>query len=112
MKTLTINGVDFEVKTPRKNTVTIFEAYSYLNRYKHRDLWSCYSKPSEAKTSIYSQWLKWYTDVDNTLTEFCITGYNSMCFSLGALYTDIKTNTHYLLSITKAHNVATVLTID
>ena len=109
MKTLIINGCTFEVYKPRKNKVTLNQAIDYLERYQHRDIWDCYDKPSTTKVSIYNEWLQWYTEQGNEIDYFCVTSYNCMQFSLGALYFDNNTNTFYILSITASHNTATVI---
>ena len=112
MKTITINGVNFEVKTPRKNKVYFNQCVNYLMRYQGRDIWDCYDRPSEVKQEIYKDWVKWYTDCDKNVDLFGITSYNCMQFSLGCLYYDRENNVRYSLSITRDHNVATVITMD
>lgn len=107
MKTLTINGTNFELKVPRKNKVTISEALEYLERYKGRTIYDCYERPSVYKEAIYSDWLCWLRTTVN-VGYFGVTGYNCMQFSLGALaWIDDK---YYLLRITRDHNIAVELT--
>ena len=108
-KTIDIFGERFEVKTPRKNKLSLEQTIRHLDHYSGRDIWDCYERPSRSKENIYEKWLKWYSDApENALDMFGVSSYNCMQFSLQALYCDSKGN-YYLLIITASHNYATLI---
>lgn len=108
MKTIEINGIDFEVKRPRKNKLELETVLRWVDRYAGRTIYDCYDRPSHAKQSIYDSWLNWYTeDTQDRVDYFGVSGYNCMSFSLQAIY--YGDYGIYLLSITKAHNTATLI---
>jgi hypothetical protein len=107
-KTLTINGVNFEVKTPRKNKLSLESVINTLDRNAGRTIYDCYDRPSEVKLSIYNEWLDWYTGCDDdTVDYFGVSSYNGFNFSLQAL-AEVD-GYYYLISITKANNTATLI---
>lgn len=80
-KTMTINGVDFEVLKPFK------QGAEKIVYYSNRTLTDCYERPSQAKRSIYHWWEEWYyslpiIDIDINATSFGVHSFNSMMFTL------------------------------
>lgn len=108
MKTLNINGVNFEVKKPRKNKLSLKRTIETLERYDGRTIFECYDNPSSYKEDIYFNWVHW--SLYDNISYFGVSGYNCMAFSLQGLYFD-GTN-YYLLSITKCNNTATLIELD
>ena len=50
MKTLTINGVNFEVIKPKESNIATFERLFTMSDC--RTLYDCYEKPSQTKINI------------------------------------------------------------
>lgn len=113
MKTLTINGITFQVITPRKQEIKdSYTAQFNSQRTTRKTLHQAYQKPSHIKCTIYNEWYAWYSETkqlfDNNFTDnnaiyaFGITSYNSMQFTISFKleYNCID----YLGIITKAHN--------
>ena len=99
MKTITLNGVQFEVHKS-KATSTVF-----MERYAGRSLTDCYERPSYSKQYIYKMWEEWaYL---NDVEYFGISGYNGFQFTLqGMVEHEGKT---YILHITKSANKAYII---
>ena len=99
-KTITINGVDFQVI--RSKTASTL----YLSRYAGRTVYDCYERPSYSKTYIYNNWLEWATNAG--VEDFGVRGYNGFQFTLqGKIVIDGNT---YVLYITKTSNKAYLIT--
>lgn len=82
--------------------------YTNPNRlayYEGRTLTDCYTKPSATKISIYNEWLHWA--VDNNITHFGLSSYNSNVFSLQGLAT--VDGVDYVLIITPSSNKAYIV---
>ena len=105
-RTMEINGVTFELTAPRKPK-HLEDVIRRLDRYAHRTIWECYERPSETKESIYKKWLDWYTDQGEEIDYFGVSSYNSMCFTLQALYFDGVF--YYELRITRDYNRAILI---
>ena len=100
MKTITINGVDFELIKPRIAEVKPFRGWFC----DEEAIFNCYDRPSLAKIGIWNSWLKWARDTDG-IVAFEITSYNCMQFTIGGGYVD-DNGDEYVLYITRAHNRA------
>lgn len=92
MKTIDIYGVVFELSN--KPVVNI-------HRINNRNLHDCYSKPSATKISIYNYWSDYFINKLNTY-DFGILGYNSMIFSIEAMF--VYEGVRYYAKITPTHN--------
>lgn len=96
MKTITINGIDFELcKTGEINETQ--QAW-----HKRLTIDQAYSNPSTTKTEIYKEWLQFARETNASC--FGISSYNCMMFTIG-MYVNVGNN-KYWLYITKAHNRA------
>lgn len=112
MKTIEINGIEFEAKTTQANADDYIE---YANSpYAHADIFECYAKPSAKKLHIFNEWYEWMRNLNvkdgfnEYINHMRITSYNDFCFTIGALYFRDK-KPFAILKITKAHNVAYIL---
>lgn len=92
MKTITIDGVTFEVKK------------SFNLEFMGEDIYEAYNKPSETKIKLWEKWERWFG-----LKGICsyINSYNTFTFTIGAyiLYTHPngkKYNVYF--KITPKHN--------
>lgn len=108
MRTLEINGINFEVTVPRKGTIVCIDR---LARTSGLDLSSYYERPSEYKKAIYNDWFSWYIDTnDKQIAEiryFGVSGANCMQFSLSFL---VEYNGKiYVAWITRDHNRLTFI---
>lgn len=92
MKSITINGTEFELLNKKVSEPHI----------SRMDLQSCYARPSITKLHIWQEWMDWFYDGGNT--EFGISSYNSHCFTIHGIVT--VGCTRYYVYITKAHNRA------
>lgn len=101
MKTITINGREFELYVPTKHIPN----KDNLERYAGRSITDCYDRPSKTKSEIYYDWLQWA--INSNVEMFGVSSYNSNIFTLqGYIEMDGK---KYILSITKCHNIATLI---
>ena len=95
MKTITINGVTFELgKSVEREDIGMIsrETIDYA-----------YERPSRTKRVIFTYWQRWFYEGDG----FCgISSHNCMMFTLEGIVTDKETNKQYYCYITKAHNRA------
>ena len=93
MKTIKINGVDFELK---KEVITL----PIVEYHPHRTIWDCYNRPSSTKVAIYEEWLRYANSID--AQGFTVSSYNCNFFSLKFVfrYEGIKYQAH----ITYANN--------
>lgn len=103
MKTITIDGVTFELYNPRvkpsmKSTLHSFQTWGY--GYTVDDV---YTRPSDTKRAIYKEWERWA--YKNDVEYFGITGHNCMTFTLGGII-NIDGQWYYM-TITKCHNKLT-----
>lgn len=102
IKTININGVNFEVLKPFKlgNEKIVY--------YNNKTLKNCYNKPSKTKEDIYNSWLIWYRELENDkdvticLDSFGIHSYNTWMFTL-TFPIMIKDNIYHCY-ITPNHN--------
>lgn len=101
MKTITINGREFELYVPIKHIPNKDD----LERYAGRSIRDCYDRPSDTKSKIYYNWLQWA--IDSNVELFGVSSFNVFGFTLqGYIEMDGK---KYILSITKCHNIATLI---
>ena len=102
MKYTKINGVYFETIKSKKTEAMI----NYHDKnFNHRDLSDYYEKPSEAKRAIYTDWIRWYLEADETIYNFEITSANTFGFTFGGLFVDSETfEIIGYIRITKEHN--------
>ena len=100
MKTITINGRDFEVITAAAAKTNIIDR---VKRSVLGGIYSIYKCPSITKIDIYNTWSNWFEGVDmESGTMGCLAG-GSSTFSIGARYTTPDGCRAYLY-ITKDHN--------
>lgn len=93
MKTITINGKDFELcGTTNRCTV------------KQRDIRDCYANPSATKMQIWFNWVTWFLEAG--IFEYGVSSYNCNFFSINAIYYDKETKKEYMLVITAKHDKA------
>ena len=64
MQDMEIKGMWFQVKelSPRNSANAIVAANDH--RYTYADIYEAYQKPSEAKVSIWNEWIQWARDVN------------------------------------------------
>lgn len=105
-KTMEINGATFEVIRPR-NPQAFEDVLRRLDRYAFRSVYDCYDRPSDYKVRAYEMWHDWYSIMGEECTYFGVSGYNSMQFTLQALYED-ETGV-YEIRITRDHNRAILI---
>lgn len=104
MKNITINGVDFELVTGKKAAADIIADVNRTNLVNITDL---YNRPSNTKINIFSDWTKWYYEIEKISGRFgCMRG-GSSTFSIGG-YIETADNDIYLY-ITKNHNKAVLV---
>lgn len=105
-KQVQINGKIFEVVKPYKG---YSNARAYYDMYisTRVELSDCYTRPSQAKQSIYSRWKQWfyatgeYANVE-AIAFGGIASYNTNIFTLqGAI---LINQTRYIIQITPTHN--------
>lgn len=97
MKTMCVNGCDFELG----------KDIDYLNPWRgYLELSDCYKSVSQAKRDAYEGWEKFFYDTHEneieSVYEFGIISYNGWGFTIGAI---AKINgVFYQFVITKDHN--------
>ena len=99
-KTMTINGIEFEVIHPRK-----YDARAAVEAVKDcagRTLDYYYGRCSECKRSVYAGWREWYADAPN-VTHFGVCSANTNTFSISALLHDDSGEVVGVITITKCH---------
>lgn len=85
-KYIMINNIEFNVKGTIDN--------DFIKTLKFDSLESCYTRPSQAKTSIYYSW--YYTYLNNiNIIKFGIGSYNSNIFTINSIV-DIDGKRYYL----------------
>lgn len=95
MKSITINGKNFELGKPYTNMD--------VPRFSMRDIDDVYARPSTRKRVIFDNWLNWFVDNDG----YCgIKSYNSNFFTIEGVVVDNETRKRYYCYITYAHNRA------
>lgn len=99
MKTITINGMNFQLIKPR-NEVEPFTGWMC----DEREIFMCYKCPSVYKIEIWNSWLKWARETDGVY-GFEISSHNPMTFTITGGYLDEDGN-EYVLYITKSYNRA------
>ena len=101
MKTMTINGIEFEVIRPRKyNPRAAVEA---VKDCAGRGLSYYYDRPSVWKQDVFEEWREWYTGAEN-ISHFGVCSANAQQFSISALLHDDAGDVIGVITITKAHN--------
>lgn len=103
MRTMKLNGVWFEVVTPRKSNI---KWYDSIISGTHRDLSDCYAKPSTTKKEIFDYWRVWYSKIKSEnivpVERLSVSGASPRQFSLvGIVNIDFE---DYIIYITKEHN--------
>lgn len=99
-KTMTINGIEFEVIRPRKYDPRA--AVEAVKDCAGRDLSYYYDRPSIYKQDVYEEWSEWYATAENVF-YFGICSANTCQFSISALLTD-STGVIGVITITRDHN--------
>ena len=103
MKTLNINGVEFEVHHT-KHINRYFNAQNYAWNKGQFDIYDVYNRPSRAKVEIFNDWFDWFC-MTKEAANLVITSANCQTFSLMAYYIDPETDEILgILHITKEHN--------
>ena len=92
MKTITINGKNFELFGTTTRDVV-----------KQRSLFDCYTRPSETKCCIWQNWVRWFMEAK--IWEYGVSSYNSNFFSINAIARN-ENGKDYMLVITRAHDRA------
>ena len=100
MKTMTINGVEFEVIHPKKYDPRA--AVEAVKDCAGRDLSYYYGRHSDRKQRIFDEWREWYATAGNVF-YFGICSANTCQFSISALLTD-STGVIGVITITRDHN--------
>ncbi len=96
MKTITINGREFEA-IHSDNYCNVYNFH-----YEGKTLNKFYKKSSKVKQEIYEDWHKWASETDE-VEYFQVRGANGFTFTLEALYVKNNQVLGYIL-ITKSHN--------
>ena len=104
MRTLEVNGVIFEVITPKESNA---QRYIDLLCAIPRDIRECYGRPSISKVEIYEYWKEWFHSLsqfdDVTFKQFHgVTSHNINQFTIGGLLELGQRD--YIVVITKKHN--------
>lgn len=100
MKTLTINGINFEVVT--SGTKSANAIIQDITSSDLMGLYSIYKTPSVAKVRIFEEWRVWFSGIEGSGKRIgCLRG-SSHSFSIGGV-ANIDGCKAYLY-ITKAHN--------
>lgn len=63
MQNMEINWKWFQVKElTARESANMIDAYNHLHKYV--DIYDAYKRPSEAKVSIWNEWVQWAREVD------------------------------------------------
>ena len=100
MKTMTINGIEFEVIHPKKYDPRA--AIEAVKDCAHRELSYYYDKPSVWKQDVFEEWREWYATAENVF-YFGICSANCQTFSISALLTN-GVGVIGIIRITRDHN--------
>ena len=101
MKTMTINGIEFEVIRPRKYDPRA--AVEAVKDCAGRDLSYYYAKPSACKNTLYHFWSCWAARAEN-VSHFGVCSANNFQFSNSALLHNDAGDVIGVITITRAHN--------
>lgn len=93
-KTITINGVTFELG----KDITPTDADANISRLKA--LYECYARPSDTKESIYDYWCKWFDKF--IISIYGVSSYNCNFFTMTGTF--VYNNVNYVAVITRSHN--------
>ena len=113
MKTITINGVEFEVH--KSNTADIRTEINHMRNWGFDSIYDAYEKPSRYNVEIWEEWLDWARncfDENFNISRMCITGPTSKHFSIKAPIYDDNYDLRGYLWITKLHNRVYLCDID
>lgn len=125
MQDMEIKGMHFQVKelTARESANVIDAANDH--RYTYADIYDAYQKPSEAKVSIWNEWVHWANDVnmfDGTYEVHDLRIGSASCFMFTVVAVirefavDETSNriavATYIMRVTKYHNYLYLLTSD
>lgn len=86
-----INGVTFEF-----NAVDKVSARTLTRR----DIWDCYTRPSQRKENIYRGWADWFITLNSF--DFTVSSYNCNFFTMEGYFVD--NGIEYYAKITASHN--------
>ena len=112
MRTIDINGFEFELIKPRKYKRYFEDVNRMINNYTSRDIWDCYSRPSYIKEHIFRVWKNWEYSSNGENSKYAISNievssYNSMQFTLsGIAWSKEDDGKIYILAISRDHNRA------
>ena len=97
MKTITLNGITFEVSKKALDIDTV--------RYTGRSLYDCYKNPSNYKINVWNEWVNYFyklTNPSRTTAHPFVNSYNCNIFTIGCQFDLYGINYH--AKITPAHN--------
>lgn len=97
MRTFELNGITFELITPR---YTINPYHGYF--CDENCIFNWYDRPSIYKVEIWRDWLNWARETEG-IKAFEISSANGFQFTIGGLYIDENGN-EYNIYITRDHN--------
>ena len=88
-----IDGIIFEYNTK--------DVAKYHDMYGHkRDIWDCYTRPSQRKENIFRGWADWF--ISKQSYDFTVASYNCNFFTIEGYFVD--DNQLYYARITPYHN--------
>lgn len=101
MKTITLNGVEFEVSRKALDIEPI--------RYMGRNLDGCYERPSVKKRRIWNEWVNYFYELTNpshsislSMAHPFVNSYNVNVFTIGCNFN--LNGVNYSAKITPRHN--------
>ena len=101
MKTITLNGITFEVSKKALDISIVC--------YAGRNLYDCYNNPSNKKIAIWNDWNMYFCELTNPLrsmskvvTHPFVNSYNNNFFTIGCQFE--LYGTYYTVKITPTHN--------
>lgn len=133
MQDVEIKGMHFRVEElTTRESANMIDAYNHI--YKHVDIYDVYKNPSDAKVSVWNEWVNWARDV-NIFDIFCypyevrnlsICSHNDQTFTVCAIIREFDTEDEmyrklcgnyltvatYIMVATRYHNYLYLLTSD
>lgn len=101
MKSIKINGVEFEAIKPRNKVEPC-----HFTFYDYRDIYEAYNMPSDTKVIIWNFWKDWASKwQEYEITEMYISSRNCFSFAISANVWKFATGEFVgVLHITRDHN--------
>ena len=121
---LEIGRMHFRVEElTARESANMIDAYS--RRYKYSDIHDAYKRPSEAKVSIWNEWIQWARDVNMfdghyEVNNLSICATTNQMFTVCAIIREFDEDeignylpvATYIMVATKCHNYLYLLTSD